>query len=138
MLDLLQKIEILRDNPLFRSLHTRELIRLAKITSELEFGAGTLVINEGDAGDELFIIVEGDVEVFTGTRSVSTLGPGSCIGELSVIDTEPRSSSVRTLSASRLLSMKRKDFLLAIKEEPAIAVNIMKILADRLRYHLGK
>ncbi len=137
MLDQIGKIVILQENPLFGGLPVTELVRLAGITTERDLEADRIMIRQGDPGDELFILVEGEVEVFSGERTVSTLGPGSCIGELSVIDTEPRSSSVRTLTRCRFLSIKRNDFIVAIREEPSIAINVMKILADRLRCHLA-
>lgn len=133
MLDLLEKILYLKDNNLFKGLKVNDLIHIANITNELEIPPQEQFIDQGEQGDELFIIIEGEVEVYTGGKVLSRIGAGSCIGELSVIDSEPRSTNVKTISSSRFLSIKRKDFLLTMRDNPAISINIMKILADRVR-----
>ena len=137
MFDLLEKIVFLKDNELFSNLHTRELLQIAKITNEHELNADKYLIREGEAGNELFIILEGNVEFSTEKGYITTQGPGSCIGELSVVDSEPRSGNIKTLTDCKILSIKRNDFLLTLKEHPNISINIMKIITKRLRDHLS-
>jgi ATP/ADP translocase len=133
MESLLKKLITLKENHLFRDIDLGDLIHLAKVTKEVEVPAHRLFIRELENGDELFIIVDGEVEVFTGKRIIERLSGGSCIGELSIIDKEPRSASVRTSKKTRLLSLNRKDFLLTLKDNPTIAINVMQVIAQRLR-----
>jgi CRP/FNR family transcriptional regulator, cyclic AMP receptor protein len=133
MLSLVEKIVFLKENTLFRELKMDEIFHIAQITGELECARDRTIINEGGMGDELFILIEGEVEVFTRGKTLARLGPGSCIGELSIIDTEPRSASARTTRNSRLLFIRRRDFLLTLRENPAISINIMQVITQRLR-----
>ena len=137
MNSLLRKLIILKENQLFCDIDLGDLIHLAKVTKEIEMPAHRLFIKELENGDEFFIIVEGEVEVFTGKRVIERLTEGSCIGELSIIDKEPRSASVRTSKKTKLLSLNRKDFLLTLKDNPTIAINVMQVVAQRLRKMLA-
>lgn len=137
MESLLKKVIYLKENQLFSDIDLGDLIHLAKVTKELEVPANRLFIKELESGDDFFIIVDGEVEVFTGKRIIERLGSGSCIGELSIIDKEPRSASVRTSKKTKLLSLNRKDFLLTLKDNPTIAINVMQVIAQRLRKMLA-
>ncbi len=133
MLSMLGKIIFLKGNRLFSDIDIDDLVRIARITRETEYPAGKIFIRENDPGEELFIVIDGEVEVLAGKKSIETLGKGSCIGELSIIDMEPRSASVKTKKKTRLLSINRKDFLLTLKENPVIAINVMRVITQRLR-----
>ncbi|MDY6933890.1 MAG: cyclic nucleotide-binding domain-containing protein [Spirochaetota bacterium] len=133
MLSLIEKITFLKENALFSGLQINELIHISNITQEIEVPKDRVIIKQGEIGDELFIILEGEVEVYTRDRVLSRLNSGSCIGELSIIDKEPRSASVKTMEKTRFLSIKRNDFLLTLKENPTISINIMQLITHRLR-----
>jgi hypothetical protein len=138
MLNILGKIIFLKGNRLFSDIGIDDLVHIAGITKELEFPAGKAFIHEKDTGEELFIIVEGEVEVIKGKKVIETLSNGSCIGELSIIDREPRSATVRTKKKTRLLSINRKEFLLTVKDNPAIAINVMQVITQRLRKAIAR
>lgn len=138
MLNILGKIIFLKGNQLFSDIDINDLIHIARITGETEMPAGRIFIREDDQGEELFIIVDGEVEISVGRRVIETLGNGACIGELSIIDREPRSASVKTKKKTRLLSINRKDFLLTLKQNPTIAINVMKVITKRLRKSIAK
>lgn len=129
----IEKMVLLKNTPLFRDLTVNDLVHIAGITREIRVPRDQILIREGDSGDELFILIEGTVRVYTRARELESLGPGSCIGELTIIDKEPRSANVRTTSRCRLLSIKRVDFLLTLRENPSISINIMQVMAQRLR-----
>lgn len=133
MLSLMEKIVFIKDNSLFSELKINEIMNIAGIVQEITIPAGKTIIRKGEAGSELFIIISGEVEVVAGDRVLAKLGPGSCIGELSIIDEEPRSADVITTEKTRMLSINRKDFLLTLKENPAISINIMRVITGRLR-----
>ncbi len=130
---LIEKIVFLKNNVLFRDLKVNELIRIAAITREIDLAADRTVITEGDMGDELFMVYEGEVLVHTGGRTLDRLGAGDCLGELSILDREPRSANAVTTRPSRLLAIRREDFLLTLKENPSISISVMQVITRRLR-----
>jgi hypothetical protein len=138
MLDIMEKILYLKETGIFRDLKPGELIHIARVTEQIEIPAGKYIIRQGESGDELFIITDGEVDIFKENRPPERLGPGSSLGELSIIEAEPRTTNVITRGKTRLLCLKRKDFLLTLKQNPAISINVMKILTERLRNLSGR
>ncbi len=133
MLTLVEKTVFLKESALFSGLSIREIFHIANIAREIALPGDKLIISEGDMGEELFMLIEGGVEIYTAGKKLDRLGPGSCIGELSIIDKEPRSANAKTTGPSRLLSIQRKDFLLTLRDNPAISINVMRVMAERLR-----
>jgi len=101
------------------------------------FKAGDPVINEGDAGETAFYIVEGSVEVSIGQgakeRTVGTLKAGEIFGEMSLIVPGPRSATVRAATDVECLETSYDEFIAAIRSNPDHAVEFMKTLVLRLR-----
>jgi CRP-like cAMP-binding protein len=101
------------------------------------FKAGDPVINEGDAGETAFYIVDGSVEVSIGLgkkeRTVGTLGAGEVFGEMSLIVPGPRSATVRAATDLECLETSYEEFIGAIQNNPVHAVEFMKTLVQRLR-----
>src|SRR5262249_37566480 len=94
----LEKMIALRSVPLFDALEPEDLIRLAQSSTELWLTQGEALCQEGDLGDEAFVLLAGEVSVFkrdgSKDRLVGVEGVGTCIGELSVLDPAPRASTV--------------------------------------------
>lgn len=139
--DVAQTIQILtflKKNALFKETTVDQLAHLMHIARTQKIDANVEFIKEGETGDELFIIMEGEVSVTRRGKEIARLTAGDCIGELSIIDKEPRSATVKTTRQSLLLSLRRNDFLLTLKSNPSIAINVMKVIADRLRSALSQ
>ncbi len=134
----IQILTFLKQNALFKETPVDQLVHLMQIARIQKLPENTEFIKEGQTGDELFIIMEGEVSVTRKGKEIARLRMGDCIGELSIIDKEPRSATVKTTTQSLLLSLQRNDFLLTLKSNPAIAINIMKVIADRLRSTLSQ
>lgn len=94
---------------------------------------GEKIIREGDAGDEMYIILQGKVVIEVGSIVVGELGSGDFFGEMSLIDKEPRSATVTASQTSLLFVINEANFERVISWEPEIAVRIMKSLSKRLR-----
>ena len=100
-----------RDHPLFRSLSDDQLAQLRARFREASYGAGELVIEEGDSTDDLFVIRAGSVEVTKRvpenetSQRLAVLCAGECFGEVGLIDRKPRSASVWTLEPTRLSAL---------------------------------
>ena len=123
----------LRHVPLFAKMVSSDLGRIATITQETIYSAGTRIVQEGEQGDRLYLIVDGEVLIHQGETNLSTLKPRDYFGEMSIIDGEPRSASATALSDCLTLCIDQKDFneLLATRREVALAV--IHTLNRRLR-----
>ena len=96
------------------------------------FAAGQSVFKAGDPGETMYIVIEGEVEILDGSILLETAGPGSIVGELALIDDEPRSASAMAKTDCRLVAVDRR-FQYMVQETPLFALAVMKVLADRLR-----
>ena len=97
------------------------------------FPAGQYVFKAGDPGESMYIVTEGEVDVLEGSTVLDNIGPGSIVGELALIDDEPRSASVRAKTDCRLVPVDRRRFQFMVQETPFFGLAVMKTLADRLR-----
>jgi CRP-like cAMP-binding protein len=98
------------------------------------FAAGEFVFKAGDPGETMYIVTEGEVNVVDGSGAIlDTAGPGSIVGELALIDDEPRSATVVAKTACRLVVVDRRRFQFMVQETPFFALAVMKVIADRLR-----
>jgi CRP-like cAMP-binding protein len=123
--------------PLFRYLSYKELVRVMNITDTVEFRAGESVIREGDPGETMYVVLEGEVRLHKGETTITSLGKGQHFGEMALVDRSPRSLSASSSVASRLIAIRRKDFYEIIKKEPTLSVKLLwsfvQVLAERLR-----
>jgi len=135
--DLSLKLEVLKGMPLFRYLSYKELVRVMNITETAEIAAGAEFIKEGEPGETMYVVLEGGVRLHKGSFTVANLGRGQHFGEMALVDRSPRSLSATASVASRLISIRRKDFYEIIKKEPGLSVKLLwsfvQVLAERLR-----
>ena len=99
----------------------------------LEVPAGELIFAEGDQGESMIGIVEGTVEITTSHGSSRMLGPNDTFGEMSIIDSTPRSATARAATDAKLAVIDRKTFLFLVHETPMFALQVMSSIAERLR-----
>ena len=98
------------------------------------FAAGDTIFREGDAGDAMYAVLEGTVEIRLSKGGVvESVGPGGVIGEMALIDQSPRAASAVALTDCRLARIPEKRFLFMVRETPYFALQIMRVMADRLR-----
>jgi MFS family permease len=109
------EMELLRGTRIFAPLPAPALERVARNLIPVTAVAGTKVITEGDPhGDRFYAIVDGTVDVDVGGRVIATEGPGSCFGEIALLDDVPRTATVAANGDLRLLALDRDDFLRAV------------------------
>ena len=105
---------------------------------ELEFADGDVIVTEGDRGSDMFIIQEGKVEVsrvLGGQPTVlATLDRGEFFGEMAVLESEPRSATVRAVGKTKVLVLKQGGLLLKIRRDPTFAIDMLQHMSHRLRY----
>jgi CRP-like cAMP-binding protein len=105
-------------------------------SSELlvSFKPGQTIFREGEEGDTMYVLVEGVVEVVVGLKVVGAFEPVEIFGEMSVIDAGTRSATVRAKGYCKLAPVNQKRFLFLIQQKPQLALHIMKILVERIRW----
>ena len=128
-----QQLESLSTVALFSACSKKELEKVARATDDITMTAGTVIIDQGQTGREAFVIVAGDVTVKRNNRKVATLGPGSVVGELSLLDNGPRTASVVCDTDCTLLVIDHRRFRGVVEEIPAIAHKLLGSLAGRIR-----
>lgn len=135
-------VEILSGSSLFDMLSNDELSAVARLTTLERFEPDAVVFQEGELGDSLFVVASGEVEVLrrdqTGQLTpITTLGPGQCFGEMSLIDKEYRSATVRARSACELLHLGAEQLTAFRKHHrdgfTFVIINIARMLSARLR-----
>jgi len=129
----INKMAVLERLPLFAGLSGKELERIGRLVEEIEVPAGRQLASTGDAGRELFIIVDGRAVVTTARGRVIRLRPGDFFGEMSLIDGEPRSADVTAATPMRLLAIGYREFWQLLDESLPIVRKIMRTLCQRLR-----
>jgi CRP/FNR family cyclic AMP-dependent transcriptional regulator len=127
------KVELLGGVSLFSACSNRELTRIASLADEIEVPEGRVLIRQGEPGREFFVIVEGKARVSARGKTAKTLGPGSGLGELSLLDQAPRSATVTAASDMHLLVLDSRSFSSLIAEVPSVAGKIFRVMAERLR-----
>ncbi|MBT9311679.1 Crp/Fnr family transcriptional regulator [Leptothoe kymatousa] len=133
MLTSVDRLLFVRAVPIFKELRDDFLVRLASIMDELSFPANHRIFKEGEEGRALYIVVSGRVRVHLKAQNLTTLEKGTCFGEMSLFDAEPRSASVTTMTACDCLMLTQQQLYEAIDETPGIAVNIIRMLSRRIR-----
>lgn len=123
--------------PLFAGLDRIELAKLIPSLVEVGFDAGEVLFRQGDPGDSLFIIVEGEVGVLIvdeqgKEKEVATLGSGACFGEMSLLSGEPRSAGIRTITPLLVLKLAKDGFDDLLKKHHSLALHFAGVLATRL------
>jgi CRP/FNR family transcriptional regulator, cyclic AMP receptor protein len=101
--------------------------------ANLNFGAGSVVFNQGDPGQCMYIVQSGTIEMVLGDRVIEVVGPNEAIGFMSMIDTAPRSSTARVKDACELSVIDARTFRFMVDEVPNFALYIMGVLARRIR-----
>jgi len=128
----IERVALLRHVPLFSQTPDRVLAGLVRVLEEVEVPAGAQVMVEGDVEDWLFVIEHGELEVVRSDRRV-TLGPGSVVGELAVLDPQPRSATILALSPARLLKLHKAAFDDVLRSRPEVAAGVIAELVRRVR-----
>ena len=133
MYSTLEKTIFLKGVDLFRDISGEEVSHVAQIADEIQFLKGKIIFEEGDVGDSMFIIVDGTVKIHKGEKKIATLSKGKFIGEMALLDQEPRSASVTATDDTILLQINREDFYDLMASRMEIMQGIVKILTQRLR-----
>jgi CRP/FNR family transcriptional regulator, cyclic AMP receptor protein len=97
------------------------------------FKAGEVIFRQGDPAEELYIVKDGKVDIRLGNRLLDTLPELSIFGEMALIDHSPRSATAVAATDATVVPVGEKQFLFLVSRTPHFALNVMQVLARRLR-----
>ena len=133
MYSTLEKTIFMKGVDLFSDISGEEVSHVAQIAEEIEYGSEQPIFEEGDVGDSMFIIVDGAVRIHKGDKELAVLSKGKFVGEMALLDQEPRSASVTSTEETTLLEINGEDFYDLMASRMEIMQGIVKILTQRLR-----
>lgn len=119
--------------PLFSACSKKELQAVSRASDEVTLPAGRVLCEQGTTGREAFVIIEGTAEVRINDARVATLGPGSCVGELALLDHGPRTATVVAETDVRALVIGVREFAAILDEVPPMTHKLLRALAARIR-----
>jgi CRP-like cAMP-binding protein len=125
--------QLLGQVPLFSACTDKELDRLARHAELVDFRAGDTLMTEGEPGHEFYVIVDGEVGVTAGGKTLAKLGPGAYVGEQALLDPGPRTATVSALRDTTAVLLGSREFYAAVEESPVLARKLLAGMAHRLR-----
>jgi CRP/FNR family transcriptional regulator, cyclic AMP receptor protein len=130
---------MLERSPLFRGLPPASLQRLAQLATQRRFNAGEVVFSQGDPGDALYGVVSGKIRISAGGAdgrevSLNLMEPGHTFGEIALLDGGERTASATADVLSELVSIRREHFLDMLSREPPLALELLRLCGQRLRW----
>jgi CRP/FNR family transcriptional regulator, cyclic AMP receptor protein len=130
---------LLNMNPLFAKLGEIPLERIAALCVRRKLNPGELLFEKGDQGDSLYGVRRGTIRIETGTEggerlTLNVLGPGDLFGEIALLDGQARTANAVAAEDCELYVLRRHDFLAFIEREPQVAIRLIELLCQRLRW----
>ena len=136
MLNTVQKVKALKRVPLFEKLTGKERLLIALITTEEELAPDSILCEEGESGDELYLIIEGKISVERVSENgnieqIASIGANACVGENSLFVDQPRNATLRAIEACKVLFLQKILLHELIKDYPQISFGIISSLIQR-------
>ena len=137
------KAQILKGSFIFSSLNDDELGELAKLAIERSFMSNEFVFWDGDDPEWFYVVAEGQVKVLKHSSLgrefiIAFFGPGEMFGEVAVFENKPYPASAQAVTETRVVGIKREDFLSFLANRPQVALGIINVLGGRLRDAQGR
>ena len=103
-------------------------------TDTVKLAPGDFLFREGDKRDRMYVLLEGEMEIRLGDYELETAKAGALVGEMALIDNNPRTATVVAKTASRLAPIDQRRFHFLVQQHPHFATHVMKTLTSRLRH----
>lgn len=136
-LSTMETLIFLKKVPLFSSFQLEDLLRLKEITEEIHVTDGEAIIREGEEGRDAYVIVSGSVAVVKTHGAQETvlaqLEHSSCFGEMSIVEDEPRTATVKAIGDCTLLLIKGSEFREMILSNAQLSFSLTKVFSSRNR-----
>jgi hypothetical protein len=133
MIPRIERVRFLRSVPLFEALSGEDLLSVADVVEQIEHRAGATIFVEGDPGEDLYLVVRGEVAIHQRGERVAQLGEREFFGELAVLDRQPRSADAICATDAQLLRLRGADLRELMVTRPPIVDGIVRVLVRRLR-----
>ncbi|MHB8418854.1 MAG: Crp/Fnr family transcriptional regulator [Myxococcales bacterium] len=133
MIPTLERVLFLQSVDLFAGIEGEELAPVAVIAVEEQREAGEDILREGDLGDALYLLVEGQVRIHRGGQTLAVLAERESFGEMALLDPAPRSATATAATDVTLLKLAEADFRDLLEEKHALALGLIQVLTRRLR-----
>ena len=130
---LIEKVLVLKSLNLFKDTPENILADLAPLMKEMQYEQGTEIFKEGETGDCMYIIQQGNIKIHKGNTTLAILKEKEVFGELSLLDADTRSASATADTDCILYKIDQEPFYELMDERPEIANGFIKILCQRLR-----
>lgn len=130
---MVEKVLLLKSLALFEDTPENILANLAPLMKEIEYEAGIEIFKEGETGDCMYIIEQGNIRIHKGNTTLAILKDKEVFGELSLLDADTRSASATTETDCVLYKIDQEPFYELLDERPEVARGFIKILCQRLR-----
>lgn len=129
----MQKVILVGNAGSGRQVESSILNMVQKVGSPKTYEPGEKVFIEGSPGTTMYVVLDGNIEIYVGGKSMEVAGRGAIIGEMALVDPGPRSATVVAKDYCVLAQVNQSQFLSLIEKAPSFSLNVMKSLATRLR-----
>lgn len=138
MLDIFDRVLVLKNSQVFSNVKTEDLAIVAKVLEEENFSEGDMVFRLGDFGEHMYIVQSGKVGISIKENEpqsnfVCVMQSGDCFGEMGLLDEQPRSATAHVLEDSVLLCLSKEKLKTIISNFPELSLGMLKSLSIRLR-----
>src|SRR4030043_505049 len=139
----INKVHVIKQSFIFSRLNDEELVELAALASERSLSPGEFVFWEGDAPDWFYIVAAGQVKALKLSSSgkefiIAFFGPGEMFGEVAVFENKSYPASAQAITETRVIGVKKDEFLSFLANRPQVALKIISVLGERLRDAQGR
>jgi CRP/FNR family transcriptional regulator, cyclic AMP receptor protein len=133
---------LLERNRLFRGLPAPTIGQIAALSVRRPYAAGSIIFSQGDAGDALYGVITGRVRISASGPDgremfLNIMEPGDTFGEIALLDGNPRTAAASVMAPSEMLIIARDPFLALMQREPQVAVHLLRLLCQRIRWTSG-
>ena len=119
--------------PIFEKCTPDEIAAIAGVAQGGFFQPSQIVVTQGTPGQAFYMILSGRVEILRDGVSLGSFGPGDFFGEMSLLDSAPRSATIRAIDQVACLMLSSWDFKALLERHPSIAIKLLEVLSRRLR-----
>jgi CRP-like cAMP-binding protein len=123
-----------REATVFEPALVTQFERALPRSAVVRYNAETVIFKEGQAGTFMYLVKSGRVAIAVGANIVEVVGPGGTFGEMAVVDQSPRTARAGAIAESELLAIDRASLVEVVKKQPAVAMALLRGVADRLRH----
>ncbi len=135
--EIVASVDVLRHSPLFEGMSYPESLKILSLSTQKMFQPGDVVLQEGDASDNLYVVQAGELAIYRGQEILAVLGVGDYVGEMGLYDGQPISATVVAQKETSCLVINGADFLTLMRQSPDIGYkiqhNLVRVLIQRLR-----